>query len=312
VTSYIGTARSQNAKGNMLGHVTNKGASITTSHGRGYQSNEALGFHADGCDVTSLFCLQTAKARGIHKVCSSVALYNEMFRRRPDLVKELTYYFYLTRKGLIPDGETEPWYRLPVFSVQDGYFTARGASNTLTRSRQLPGAPPLTPKQLEAIELYQRLAGELAIDVLFERGDMAYSNSHITLHSRTEFEDWPELDRRRHLVRLWMRIEEGRRPIIPELAREIERGISLRGSAYRSDRRRHPRHCARPRPNSLMEGRQTFSSILVLVPVRCQGRFTKWDGRNGASARSSSFSALSCSDASQMNRPPNAVRSQTP
>ncbi len=229
VTHHFARARPQNAKGHLLGHVTNTGQSVTTATGRGYQSNEALGFHADGCDLTSLFCLQSAKSGGIHKLCSSVTLYNEMLKQRPDLAKELSFHFYMSRKGVLPPGETQPWFRLPVFSVQDGFFTARGASNTLTRGHELPGVPPLTPAQKEAIELYQRLASELSIDIEFQQGDMSYSNSHVTLHSRTRFEDWPELDRRRHLIRLWMRVEEGKRPLIPELAKEIERGVFLEG-----------------------------------------------------------------------------------
>lgn len=229
VTNHFARARPQNAKGHLLGHVTNKGASVTTATGRGYQSNEALGFHADGCDLTSLFCLQTAKAGGIHKLCSSVRLYNEMLERRPDLANELSFFFYMSRKGVLPPGETKPWFRLPVFSIQDGYFTARGASNTLKRGHQLPGVPALTPAQTEAIELYQKLAAELSIDIEFQRGDMSYSNSHVTLHSRTKFEDWPEPERRRHLIRLWMRVEEGKRPLIPEIAKEIERGVFLEG-----------------------------------------------------------------------------------
>ena len=229
VTNHFARARPQKAKGNLLGHVTNKGASVTTATGRGYQSNEALGFHADGCDLTSLFVLQTAKAGGTHKLCSSPALYNEMLKRRPDLADEMSFFFYMSRKGVILPGETLPYFRMPIFSIKDGYFTARGASNTLKRGHQLPGAPPLTAAQTEAIELFQKLAAELSIDIEFERGDMSYSNSHVTLHSRTKFEDWSEPERRRHLIRLWMRVEEGRRPLIPELDKEIERGVFLPG-----------------------------------------------------------------------------------
>jgi hypothetical protein len=58
---------------------------------------------------------------------------------------------------------------------------------------------------------------------------MSYANSHVTLHARSRFEDWPEADRRRHLIRLWLRLDEGKRPLIPELAREIARGIILPG-----------------------------------------------------------------------------------
>lgn len=228
VSSYLATPFSQNAEGHLIGHVTNKGATMKTATGRGYRSNEGLGFHADGCDITALFCIRTAKAGGQHRICSSVAVYNEMLARRPELAEALTYYFYMSRRGEIPKGEIHPWYRQPVFSVKDGYFTARGASNTIKRAQQLEGVPPLTPNQVEAIKVYQELANELAIDIDFEPGDMYYAMSHVTLHSRTAFEDWPELDRRRHLLRLWMSTG-GERPLIPEIAFEIRRGITLEG-----------------------------------------------------------------------------------
>ncbi len=35
-------------------------------------------------------------------------------------------------------------------------------------------------------------------------GDMQFLHNHQTLHSRTDFKDWPEPDRRRHLLRLWL------------------------------------------------------------------------------------------------------------
>jgi hypothetical protein len=58
---------------------------------------------------------------------------------------------------------------------------------------------------------------------------MSYANSHVTLHGRTQFEDWPEPERRRYLVRLWLRVNEGRRPLIPAFAKEIARGIAVEG-----------------------------------------------------------------------------------
>jgi hypothetical protein len=211
-----------------LGHVCDKGASVLSENGRGYRSAEGLGYHADGCDVTALFVLHLAKSGGQHRMCSSVALYNEMLRRRPELAEALTYHFYRSRRGEIPEGETAAWFRQPIFSVQDGYFAARGASTTLIRGAQLPGVPPLTDDQREAVSYYQTLADELAIDVDFEPGDIEYAQSHVTLHARTPFEDWEEPERKRHLLRLWMNVE-GFRPLVPEIADEITRGITVEG-----------------------------------------------------------------------------------
>jgi hypothetical protein len=228
VSTHIGRAFSQNGYGHLLGHVTDVGSTLQSSTGRGYRSNEELGYHADGCDVTALYCVQTSKSGGLHRICSSVALYNEMLKRRPELAEALAFYFYRTRRGEIPIGETEPFFRQPVFSVKDGYFAARGASTTIMRAQDVPGVPKLTDDQAEAIEFYQDLAAELAIDIQFERGDFEYAQSHVTLHMRTAFEDWPEPERKRHLLRLWMSAD-GARPLVPEIKQEIDRGITVEG-----------------------------------------------------------------------------------
>lgn len=221
VAAHIGTVVSQNGKGHLVGHVVDSGQRMTTATGRGYRSSEELYFHADRCDVAGLFCLQPAKSGGLHHVCSSPALYNEMLKRRPDLARALEFRFYMTRRGEIQAGETEPWARLPVFSVKDGYFTARGASPTgITRAQGLPGVPEMTAEQHEAIAVYQQIARELALDIDFRPGDMSFAYSHVTLHARDEFEDWPEPGRRRHLLRLWLNTP-GARPLVPEVEREI-------------------------------------------------------------------------------------------
>ena len=190
ISTHLGRAFSQNGAGHLLGHVCDQGSSVESVNGRGYRSAEGLGFHADGCDVAALFVLRLAKSGGQHRICSSVALYNEMLRRRPELARALTYHFYRTRRGELPNDVTKAWFRQPVFSVQDGYLAARGAD--------------------------------------FEPGDIEYAQSHVTLHARTPFEDWDQPKRKRHLLRLWMRVD-GIRPLVPEIADEITRGITVAG-----------------------------------------------------------------------------------
>jgi hypothetical protein len=43
-----------------------------------------------------------------------------------------------------------------------------------------------------------------------EPGDMQFVHNHVLLHDRTAFEDWPERERRRHLLRLWLAPEAAR------------------------------------------------------------------------------------------------------
>jgi hypothetical protein len=229
IGTYVGRAVSQNGKGHLLGHVKNLGEEITSATGRGYNSASQLGFHADSCDIFGLCVLRTSKSGGQHRMVSSVTVYNEMLKRRPDLVRELTFRFYRSRRGELPPGETDPWTRQPVFSVTDGHFAARGASSTITRAQGMPGVPDLTPAQKEAIALYGDLAAELAMDVDFEPGDISLVQNYVALHARTRYDDWPEPDRKRHLLRLWLSFD-GARPLHDDIIRDHQQGILEEGT----------------------------------------------------------------------------------
>ena len=229
VGRHFGRAVSQNAKGHLLGHVKDLGEEITSATGRGYNSASKLGFHADSCDIFGLSVIRTAKSGGQHRMCSSVTVHNEMLKRAPELVEELAFRFYRSRRGEMPPGETDPWTRQPVFSVTDGYFAARGASSTLARSQGMPGVPDLTPGQKEAIKAYNEIAAEIAMDVDFEPGDMSFVHNYVTLHSRTRYEDWSEPDRKRHLLRLWLSYD-GARPVHEDIARDLSGGILEEGT----------------------------------------------------------------------------------
>lgn len=218
IGTHMGEARSQNTKGHLLGHVKDIGGNYAT--GRGYMSRDALLFHSDRADILALCCLQTAKSGGDHRICSSVTIYNEMLKRRPDLLKELTWRFYRIRKGEIPPGQPQrDWVREPIFSVEQGFLTARGPSAPVFKAQSLPDVPKLTDAQTEAIDLFMELAQEVSMGIDYEPGDISFVMNHVTQHARTDYEDWPEPERKRHLLRLWLRT--GRRPLQKDVAQAL-------------------------------------------------------------------------------------------
>ncbi len=222
---HMGQAISQNGRGHLLGHVMDIGANASKE--RGYMTNTELAFHTDRSDILSLCCVESAKSGGAHRICSSVTLHNEILKRRPDLAKELFWDFYRTRTGEIPAGETNPWFRQPIFSIQDGYFTARGASLAVNRAQGLPGVPKFTDAQVEAIAMCQSLSAEVALDLELLQGDVTYCNCHVTLHARAAYEDWPDEARKRHLLRLWLSAND--RPLVESIAREMG-GVVMDGT----------------------------------------------------------------------------------
>ena len=203
---YLGVPRPQGKESQFISDVTNLSGDFRSGTGRGYHTKSTLDFHSDTCDVVGLFCLRTAKSGGTSLISSSVAAHNQMLAERPDLVEVLYSPFFFSRQGEHAP-EEPPYYESSVFSVRDGRFACRHLLSHI-RGAQLnfPEVPRLTPIQIEALEyLDKTLAREdLCFHTYLQPGDMQFVNNHVVLHSRTEFEDFPDPALKRHLLRLWL------------------------------------------------------------------------------------------------------------
>lgn len=227
IGTYLGRALPQNAQGHMLGHVIDRGHTQANPDQRGYQTRETLDFHSDSCDIVGLLCLQPSKSGGVSKIVSTVAIYNEMLRRRPDLAEELCNPFAMDRRGEVPEGK-KPYYELPVFSFRDGYLSTRWARVHIESAQRFEDVPRLTSRQSEALDLFDTLTEELHMGIRFEPGDIQFLHNHVISHSRTEYEEHEEPERKRHLLRLWLN-SEGGRPLVPGFAERIATGIVVKG-----------------------------------------------------------------------------------
>ncbi len=210
IGAHFGEAVSQNARGHALGHICNLGFDPSLPTARGYQSANKLNFHTDPTDLVGLMCLRKARAGGLSSVVSAGAVYNEMLKQRPDLVQVLTETLYRDRRGEIPEGR-EPWYRLPVFNFREGRLLTNYVRSTIEKAQRFDDVPRLTDIQREAFGLIERTAADpdLFLNMDFEPGDIQLINNHYIMHSRTAYEDYPDPDKRRHLLRLWLACEDG-------------------------------------------------------------------------------------------------------
>jgi hypothetical protein len=201
--AYLGRRLSQNRDGHLLGHVKDLGGDYANPNVRGYMTRAEMRFHSDSCDYVGLLCLRTSKSGGESMVTSSVSVYNRMLEKRPDLVQVLAQDLYRSRMGEIGPGE-QPWYALPIFCFAQGRFYSVGGGIRLDHAQTLPGVPRYTPAQKEALDLYRDTVRECAADIPFLPGDVQFLNNYTTMHTRRAYEDWPEPERKRHLLRLWL------------------------------------------------------------------------------------------------------------
>ena len=219
IGAHLGSARSQNAAGHILGHVRDLGASSTDPNTRIYQTAERQTFHTDSADVVGLLCLREAQSGGRSLLVSAESLYNRMRELRPDLLTLLFDPIATDRRGEVPDGAL-PWLTIPPLSWHEGRLTVFYQRQYIDSAQRFEGAMRLTPAHIEALNLFDTLANdpELHFGMQLQPGDIQFVYNHAQLHDRTAFVDWPEPDRKRHLLRLWLSVP-GDRPL-PECFRQ--------------------------------------------------------------------------------------------
>jgi hypothetical protein len=218
IGAWFGRPRSQNAKGHLLGHVRDVGYDLNDPNVRTYQTTKRQYYHTDSVDFVALLCVRKAKSGGLSSLVSSVTAYNEMRARRPDLVEVMFEPFYVDRRGEVPPG-MEPWFALPIFSWHEGALTTIYVRRYIESAQRFPEVPRLTARQIEALDVFDAILEDprVHLQMAFEPGDIQLVHNHQILHDRTEFEDWPDPPRKRHLLRLWLCPPDGR-PLPPAFA----------------------------------------------------------------------------------------------
>ena len=211
IGSHIGRARSQNAAGHLLGHVRDVGADINDPNTRIYQTTSRQSFHTDSCDVVGLLCLREAMSGGDSMLASSVTAYNEILKRRPDLAPHLFLPVATDRRGEVPENE-DPFFTIPVYNWHQNFLTCIYQRNYIESARRFESAPRLSAQQVEALDLLDDIVNEpdMHLRMRLRPGDMQFVYNHSLLHDRTGFTDWPEAEKRRHLLRLWLAVPEDR------------------------------------------------------------------------------------------------------
>ncbi len=226
IGAHLGSARSQNAQGHILGHVRDTGADANDPNSRIYQTNQRQTFHTDSADVVGLLCIREAKEGGKSLLVSAETIYNRMRAERPDLLEKLFDPIATDRRGEIPEG-AKPFMEIPVLNWHSGRLTVFYQRQYIDSAQRFEGALKLTPAHIEALDMFDGLANdpELCFGMQLEPGDMQFVYNHSQLHDRTGFLDWPDVSQRRHLMRLWLSLE-GDRPL-PECFKQRYGSIEI-------------------------------------------------------------------------------------
>jgi hypothetical protein len=205
---YLGRPGTQNVHGDLLGHVRDTGENAADPFVRLYRTASNIAYHCDAADVVALLCLQRAKRGGASRLVSSVTVYNELIRRRPDLVERLFEPFLLDIRNEDASGALRHL-PIPACRFAAGRLRTFYHSDYFRSVVRHDDVPRLSDTTRELLDFYEKLACQpgLYLDMELEPGDIQWVSNHTVLHARTMYEDFAEPERKRHLLRLWLSVD---------------------------------------------------------------------------------------------------------
>jgi len=229
IAVHLGDMISQNAKGDLIGRVEDIGIDIHAPNARGYTTSAALHPHNDSSDIVGLLCVRQAKEGGQNMIASAMTIYNEVLARHPEYLDLLYRGFHYDVRGEGVTGKTNEVTRnrVPVFSYHDGRLSCRFNRRAIETAAEKMGEP-LTAMERDALAFIADLtvAPEVRLDFPLQPGDLQLLNNHMVLHARSNFTDWPERERKRLLLRLWVNWRAGEgRLLAPDFATRYNTGF---------------------------------------------------------------------------------------
>jgi len=218
--THLGNGVVQSPRGDRLGRVQYQPPSPNYAQ-RAYTSQGELVAHADTHEIIGLMCVRRSRTGGASGLVSSLAAHNELLEKRPDLLEPLYEgYQFATREAIRRGQELTP-YTVPVFSYVDGELSCYYNRAYIDHAEQFTG--PIPPKLREAMNYLNEFFArdENVLTFMLEPGDMAFWHNFTVLHSRTHFEDDDDPAYKRLLLRLWLTVPEGGRPMVPVYYRDL-------------------------------------------------------------------------------------------
>ena len=179
-------------------------------------TNAEQSFHTDNSynlcppDYVALLCMRPAMEGGVSGIVSFCTAHNEMLARHPALLARLYAPFLFDRQREHAPGDPMVLSH-PLFEYDGERLTGR-LSRFQVRNGHALAQAPLDAEGEAALEALDEIMKGPRVnrEFYFERGQIQILDNRRLGHRRTGFRDFPEPEKKRHLVRLWLR-DWGRR-----------------------------------------------------------------------------------------------------
>ena len=210
ICKILGTLYVQNDKNQKLVQVQDSGKSMK-SGGRYHQTKEGGSYHTDSPqwkkvpDFIGLCCVNPAKKGGQSKFVNVYSIHNEMLKNHKHFLEMLYQQYHFDKRGEYEPGES-PTVLEPIFTYDDNHLKCRYLRNYINDGHNIQNVP-LSKEQNEALDIFDKIIHDenLAVSYELKQGDMIFLNNGRVLHGRTAFEDFEDIDKKRQMIRTWIK-----------------------------------------------------------------------------------------------------------
>jgi len=214
LSSMLARPVAQKLDGTIIYDVHDTGKQALPGSGiRPDKTNIDLQFHNDNAynykmpEFVGLLCVRPAREGGLSRVMSFYTAHNALRERHRDVLPRLYQPFWFDRQREYHPGE-QTTFSAPLFIRSGDRLSARLSLHQIRGGYALRGET-MDNETTAAVEAIRDIFEDpsLQFDFTLKSGEMQFVSNREIGHSRTQFHDHDEADRRRLLIRLWLRNE---------------------------------------------------------------------------------------------------------
>ena len=210
ISNFLGILIPQNIKKEILVEVKDEGKSMKTG-GRYHQTRDGGSCHTDSPqwkntpDFIGLCCIYPAKIGGVNKYISAYTIHNLFIEQNISLLEILYDNFYFDKRGEFKSGE-DPTIFEPIIRYEDKKLTFRYLRTYIDQGYKVENKE-LSDEQLKSLELLDKFLEnpKNVVEYALQKYDMTFFNNNWIIHGRTNFEDYEDLEKKRLMLRVWIK-----------------------------------------------------------------------------------------------------------
>jgi hypothetical protein len=210
ICKTLGTLYVQNIKNEKFVAIKDEGRSMMLG-GRYHQTKEGGSFHTDSPqwkkvpDFIGMCCINPAKKGGESKFVSAYSIHNKMLKEHKHFLEMLYEQFHFDKRGEYKSGESPTVFE-PIFTYNNNQLKLRYLRDYVNDGQKIQNSP-LSKEQNEALDCLDKIIHDenLAASYELKQYDMIFLNNGRVMHGRTPFEDFEEQEKKRLMIRTWIK-----------------------------------------------------------------------------------------------------------